>query len=187
MSIYIHPTAVVDDGAIIGDGTKIWHFCHVMGGARIGKNCILGQNVFVGGKAVIGDGVKIQNNVSVYDGVTIEDDVFLGPSCVFTNVMNPRAFVDRKAEYRNTLVAKGATIGAGAKILCGVVIGQYAFVAMGAVVTRDVGDNWLVMGVPARYCGYVNDDGTRRGKWQGIPMGPVREVEGVDVARANSN
>src|SRR5215469_1015502 len=125
---FIHESSFADYGADIGEGTKIWHFCHIMSGARIGKNCSLGQNVYVGSRAVVGDGVKIQNNVSVYDDVIIEDDVFCGPSCVFTNVINPRAFIERKHEYKKTLVKKGASIGANATIVCGITIGEYAFI-----------------------------------------------------------
>jgi UDP-2-acetamido-3-amino-2,3-dideoxy-glucuronate N-acetyltransferase len=154
-NIYVHETACVDPGSKVGSGTRIWHFCHVMPGAIIGANCVLGQNVFVGGTAVIGNGVKIQNNVSVYDGITIEDNVFCGPSCVFTNVMNPRSFIERKHEYRSTLVKTGASIGANATIICGVVLGRYCFVGAGSVVTKDVPDFSIVRGVPARRCGWV--------------------------------
>jgi UDP-2-acetamido-3-amino-2,3-dideoxy-glucuronate N-acetyltransferase len=158
---FVHPTAVVDAGAEIGAGTRVWHFAHVMGGARIGRECSLGQNVFVGRDVVIGDNVKIQNNVSVYEGVILEDDVFCGPSMVFTNVLNPRSHVPRKHEYRPTLVRRGATIGANATVLCGHTIGRYAFVAAGAVVTRDVPDHGLVMGAPARIDGWMCRCGTR--------------------------
>ncbi|MYM91995.1 N-acetyltransferase, partial [Rugamonas sp. FT82W] len=150
MEHLVHPSAIVDAGAAIGAGTRIWHFSHVCGGARIGAGCSLGQNVYVGGDAAIGDRVKLQNNVSVYDAVTIEDDVFCGPSMVFTNVHNPRAAVVRKHEYRPTLVRRGATIGANATIVCGVTVGRYAFIGAGAVVTRDVPDFALMAGVPAR-------------------------------------
>jgi UDP-2-acetamido-3-amino-2,3-dideoxy-glucuronate N-acetyltransferase len=150
-----HPTAVVDDGAIVGEGTSIWHFSHVMPGARIGANCSLGQNVYVGSKVRIGDRVKIQNNVSIYDGVTVEDDVFCGPSMVFTNVFNPRSHRPRKSEYRETLVRRGATIGANATIVCGNEIGAYAFVGAGAVVARSVPAHALVVGNPARRTGWV--------------------------------
>jgi len=153
--VYIHPTACVDRPATIGEGTKIWHFCHVMAGATIGPRCILGQNVFIGKGAVIGRGVKIQNNVSVYEGVTLEDEVFCGPSVVFTNVVNPRSAIERKDEFRRTLIRQGATLGANATILCGIRIGQYAFVGAGAVVTRNVPDHALVAGVPARQTGWV--------------------------------
>ncbi|NLU39171.1 MAG: N-acetyltransferase [Bacteroidales bacterium] len=159
METYIHETACVDQGAIIGKGTKIWHFCHVMSGANVGENCILGQNVFIGSKAIIGNNVKIQNNVSVYDAVFIEDDVFCGPSCVFTNVINPRAFVERKTEYRPTRVKKGATIGANATVLCGVTIGEFAMIGAGAVVTKDVKPFSLMTGVPAKRSGWVSRNG----------------------------
>jgi UDP-2-acetamido-3-amino-2,3-dideoxy-glucuronate N-acetyltransferase len=158
---FIHESSYVDCGAEIGEGTKIWHFCHVMADAKIGKNCSLGQNVNVGSRAVIGSGVKIQNNVSVYDDVVIEDDVFCGPSCVFTNVVNPRSFVERKHEYRKTLVKKGASIGANATIVCGVTIGEYALVGAGSVVTRDVPPYALVYGNPARIHGKVDMNGEK--------------------------
>lgn len=159
MEATIHPLAVVDSGAQIGAGTKVWHFTHVMSGASIGANCVLGQNVFVGAKAVIGNRVKIQNNVSVYDAVIIEDDVFCGPSCVFTNVINPRAFVERKQEYQSTLVKKGASIGANATIICGVTIGAYSLIGAGAVVTGNVPDYALMVGVPAVRKGWVSRNG----------------------------
>jgi UDP-2-acetamido-3-amino-2,3-dideoxy-glucuronate N-acetyltransferase len=154
-SVFVHPTATVDPGARIGRGTRIWHYCHVMGGAQIGDGCILGQNVFVGATAVIGDRVKIQNNVSVYDGVTLEDEVFCGPSMVFTNVLTPRAFIERKTEYRPTLVRQGATLGANCTVLCGRSVGAHAMVGAGAVVTRDVPAHALVLGVPGRARGWV--------------------------------
>lgn len=159
MSYFKHESSYVDEGAEIGEGTKIWHFCHVMGGAKIGKNCSLGQNVNVGGKAIIGDGVKIQNNVSVYDNVVIEDDVFCGPSCVFTNVINPRAFVERKHEYKQTVIKKGASIGANATVVCGVTVGEYALIGAGSVVTKDVPAYALVYGSPARVRGKVDKEG----------------------------
>ena len=161
---FVHESAYVDDGCSIGEGTRIWHFSHVMSGARIGKNVVLGQNVNVGGKAVIGDRVKIQNNVSVYDDVILEDDVFCGPSCVFTNVMNPRAFVERKNEYRTTVVRRGASIGANATIVCGVTLGRYCFVGAGSVVTKDVRDFALVVGSPARQVAWMSRAGVRLGK-----------------------
>jgi UDP-2-acetamido-3-amino-2,3-dideoxy-glucuronate N-acetyltransferase len=151
---WAHPSAIIDRPASIGAGTKIWHFCHVMAGARIGARCMLGQNVFVAATAVIGDGCRIQNNVSIYDGVVLERDVFVGPSAVFTNVRNPRAEIRRdRAAFEPTLVRRGATIGANATIVCGVELGEYAFVAAGAVVTRDVAAHALVAGVPARNAG----------------------------------
>jgi UDP-2-acetamido-3-amino-2,3-dideoxy-glucuronate N-acetyltransferase len=152
---FVHESSYVDEGAEIGSGTKIWHFCHILKGARIGRNCSLGQNVNVGSKAVIGNNVKIQNNVSVYDNVTLEDDVFCGPSMVFTNVINPRSHVSRKHEYKNTLVKRGASIGANATIVCGHTIGEYAFIGAGAVVTRDVPAYALMYGSPARQHGWV--------------------------------
>ncbi len=161
MNVTMHPTAIVDEGASIGDGTRIWHWVHVCSGASIGKDCSLGQNVFIGNKVVIGNNVKIQNNVSVYDNVTLEDDVFCGPSMVFTNVYNPRSAVPRKDEYRNTLVKRGATIGANATIVCGVTIGDYAFIGAGAVITQDVPAYALMVGVPARQIGWMSRHGAR--------------------------
>jgi UDP-2-acetamido-3-amino-2,3-dideoxy-glucuronate N-acetyltransferase len=155
LDYFVHESSYVDGGASIGAGTRIWHFCHVLSGARIGRDCVLGQNVNVGGGAVIGDGVKIQNNVSIYDGVVLEDDVFCGPSCVFTNVNTPRAFVNRRDEYARTLVRTGTTIGANATIVCGVTLGMYSFVGAGSVVTRDVPDHALVYGNPAVRRGWV--------------------------------
>ena len=161
MVAQIHPSAIVDEGAQIGEGTRVWHWVHVSGGARIGRGCSLGQNVFVGNRVVIGNNVKIQNNVSVYDEVTLEDDVFCGPSMVFTNVYNPRAEIVRKDEYRKTLVRKGATLGANCTIVCGVTIGQYAFIGAGAVVNRDVPDFALMLGVPAKQAGWMSRFGER--------------------------
>lgn len=159
-SVYVHDSSYIDGNASIGEGSRIWHFSHVLGGAVIGKNCIIGQNVVIGADSRVGDGCKIQNNVSVYKGVTLEDDVFCGPSCVFTNVYNPRAFIERKREFRNTLVKKGATIGANATIVCGVTIGKYALVGAGAVVKSDVQDHAVVAGVPARQIGWACRCGT---------------------------
>lgn len=159
MSHYQHPSAIVDEGAQIGEGSRVWHFVHVCGGARIGKGVSLGQNVFVGNKVVIGDHCKIQNNVSVYDNVTLEEGVFCGPSMVFTNVYNPRSLIERKDEYRDTLVKKGATLGANCTIVCGATIGEYAFVGAGAVVNKDVPAYALVVGVPARQIGWMSQFG----------------------------
>jgi UDP-2-acetamido-3-amino-2,3-dideoxy-glucuronate N-acetyltransferase len=161
MGYTAHSTAIIDDGATIGDGTRIWHWVHVSPGARIGKGCSLGQNVFVGNRVVLGDNCKIQNNVSVYDNVTLEDDVFCGPSMVFTNVINPRSHVPRKDEYKDTLVKRGATLGANCTIICGVTIGEYAFIAAGAVVTKDVKPHALMAGVPARQTGWMSAHGER--------------------------
>jgi UDP-2-acetamido-3-amino-2,3-dideoxy-glucuronate N-acetyltransferase len=155
----VHPSAIVDAGAQIGAGSRVWHFVHVCGGARIGERCSLGQNVFVGNRVRIGDNVKVQNNVSIYDNVTLEDDVFCGPSMVFTNVHNPRALIERKNEYRNTLVKKGATLGANCTVVCGVTIGEYAFVGAGALVNKDVKPYALMVGVPARQVGWMSQFG----------------------------
>jgi len=157
----IHPTAIVDEGAVLGNDTRVWHWVHICGGARIGASCSLGQNVFVGNDVVIGNNVKVQNNVSIYDSVTIEDDVFCGPSMVFTNVVNPRSHVSRKQEYKRTVVRRGATIGANATVVCGHTIGPYAFVGAGAVVTRDVPAYALVIGVPAQKVGWMCQCGVR--------------------------
>ena len=161
MAITVHPSAIVDEGAKIGDGSRVWHFAHVCGGARIGEKCSLGQNVFVGNDVVIGSNVKIQNNVSVYDAVTIEDDVFCGPSMVFTNVYNPRSAVTRKDEYRKTLIKKGATLGANSTIVCGTTVGEYAFVGAGAVSNKDEPDFALMVGVPAKQIGWMSRFGER--------------------------
>lgn len=161
MNKTIHPTAIVDDGAEIGAGTRIWHWVHVCSGARIGENCSFGQNCFVGDRVVIGNNVKVQNNVSVYDDVTLEDDVFCGPSMVFTNVINPRSHVSRKDEYKTTVVRRGATIGANATVVCGITIGQYAFIGAGGVVTKDVPAFALLVGNPARRIGWMCQCGVR--------------------------
>ena len=161
MPATIHPTAIVDDGAVVGDDTRIWHWVHISGGARIGERCSFGQNVFVGNRVVIGNNCKVQNNVSIYDNVTLEDDVFCGPSMVFTNVYNPRAAVSRKDDYRDTVIRRGATLGANCTIVCGVTIGRYAFVGAGAVVSRDVPDFSLMVGVPARRIGWMSRHGER--------------------------
>jgi UDP-2-acetamido-3-amino-2,3-dideoxy-glucuronate N-acetyltransferase len=159
--VFVHESSFVDEGSTIGDDTKIWHFCHVMPGAAIGRGCNIGQNVVVASGAVIGNNVKIQNNVSVYTGVTIEDDVFCGPSMVFTNVVNPRSHVSRKHEYRATIVKRGATLGANSTILCGHTIGRYAFIGAGAVVIRDVPDHALVVGNPGRITGWMCQCGVK--------------------------
>jgi UDP-2-acetamido-3-amino-2,3-dideoxy-glucuronate N-acetyltransferase len=160
-AISIHASAIVDDGAQLGEGCRVWHFAHICAGARIGRDCSFGQNVFVGNDVVIGDNVKIQNNVSVYDAVVLEDDVFCGPSMVFTNVYNPRSAVNRKSEYRRTLVRRGATLGANCTVVCGVTVGEHAFVGAGAVVQRDVPAHALVVGVPARQIGWMSRHGER--------------------------
>jgi UDP-2-acetamido-3-amino-2,3-dideoxy-glucuronate N-acetyltransferase len=159
--VVIHPSAIVDEGAVVGAGTRVWHFVHVSAQARIGEKCSLGQNVYVGNDVVIGNNVKIQNNVSVYDAVTLEDDVFCGPSAVFTNVYNPRSAVTRKTEYRRTLIKQGATLGANCTIVCGNTVGRFAFVGAGAVVNRDVPDFALMVGVPARQRGWMSRFGER--------------------------
>lgn len=169
---FIHPSAYVDEPCEIGAGTKIWHFCHVMAGARIGEGCILGQNVFVANDVVIGDNVKIQNNVSLYTGVELEDDVFCGPSCVFTNVINPRSQIVRHSLYQQTLVRRGATIGANATIVCGATIGRYAFIGAGALVRGDAPDYALMLGVPARRAGWMSRHGYRL---------PAPDADGVMV------
>lgn len=158
---FVHPSSYIDEGVEIGEGTRIWHFCHIQSGARIGKNCVLGQNVNIGNNVIIGDHVKIQNNVSVYEGVILEDYVFCGPSCVFTNVSNPRSEINRHRLYERTIVRRGASIGANATIVCGVTIGRYAFIGAGAVVVSDVPDYALMLGVPARQKGWVSRHGHR--------------------------
>ena len=159
LNYFRHETSVIDGDVLIGQGTKIWHWVHISAGARIGRNCNIGQNVYIGRGVKIGDGVKIQNNVSVYENVTIEDAVFLGPSCVFTNVINPRAQIERKSEFMSTLVRRGATVGANATIVCGNQLGEFCMIGAGAVVTRPVGSFALVVGVPARKIGWVSHDG----------------------------
>ena len=161
MSIYIHPSAIIDDGASIGDGSRVWHWVHICSQAKIGQGCSLGQNVFVGNDVLIGNNVKIQNNVSVYDAVTLEDDVFCGPSVVFTNVYNPRSAIARKEEYRRTLIKKGATLGANCTVVCGVTIGSYAFIAAGAVINKNVKPFALMAGVPAKQIGWMSEYGER--------------------------
>jgi UDP-2-acetamido-3-amino-2,3-dideoxy-glucuronate N-acetyltransferase len=184
---FVHETALVDDGAAIGAGSKVWHFSHVLKNTRVGERCVIGQNAVVGPNVTVGNGCKIQNNVSVYDGVVLEEDVFCGPSMVFTNVLTPRAFVERKAEFLPTLVKRGATIGANATIICGHTIGEYAMVGAGAVVTKDVAPYALVVGNPARRMGWVSRTGERLGKDLTCPRtgeryeevsGQLRPVEG---------
>lgn len=159
MAYTVHPSAIVDAGAQIGDGTRVWHFVHVCAQAKIGRNVSLGQNVFVGNKVLIGDNCKIQNNVSVYDNVTLEEGVFCGPSMVFTNVYNPRSLIERKSEYRNTLVKKGVTLGANCTIICGVTIGEFAFIGAGALINKDVKPYALMVGVPAKQIGWMSEYG----------------------------
>lgn len=161
MTLTIHPSAIIDEGATIGDGSRVWHFSHICGGARIGFDCSFGQNVFVGNDVTIGNNVKVQNNVSIYDAVHLEDDVFCGPSTVFTNVYNPRSAIPRKNGYRLTLVKKGATLGANSTIVCGITVGEYAFVAAGAVINRDVKPYALMAGVPAKQIGWMSKHGER--------------------------
>ena len=157
--IFIHPSSIVEEGAQIGKGTKVWHFSHLMPGAKVGEHCVIGQNVFIDNNTFVGNGVKIQNNVSVYNGVTIEDGAFIGPSVVFTNVINPRSFIERKSEFKSTTIKKGATLGANATILCGIEIGRYSMIGAGSVVTRSVADHALVAGNPARQMGWVSRAG----------------------------
>ena len=171
--VSVHDSAIVDEGATLGAGTRVWHFVHVCAGAVIGERCSLGQNVFVGNRVVIGDNVKIQNNVSVYDNVTLERDVFCGPSMVFTNVYNPRSAISRRDEYRDTLVREGATLGANCTVVCGVTIGRHAFVGAGALVNRDVPDFALVLGVPGRQHGWMS----RHGERLPLPLHSERPVE----------
>lgn len=172
MGYFKHESAIVDDGAQIGEESRVWHFVHVCGGAKIGQGVSLGQNVFVGNKVVIGDHCKIQNNVSVYDNVTLEEGVFCGPSMVFTNVYNPRSLIERKDEYRNTLVKKGATLGANCTIVCGVTIGEYAFVGAGAVINKDVPAYALMVGVPAKQIGWMSEFGEQLD----LPLNGIAEV-----------
>lgn len=179
MTASIHPSAIVDEGAQIGEGSRVWHWVHICAGAKIGNGCSFGQNVFVGNDVVIGNNVRVQNNVSIYDAVRLEDDVFCGPSMVFTNVYNPRSAVARKNEYRRTLVKKGATLGANCTIVCGTTVGEYAFVAAGALVNRDVKPYALMAGVPARQIGWMSEHGERLGlplQGSGIATCPVTNV-----------
>lgn len=173
MEELFHGSAYIDSGASIGIGTRVWHFSHVCEGAKIGKNCSLGQGVYVGNRVDIANNVKIQNNVSVYDGVTLEDDVFCGPSMVFTNVYNPRSAINRKAEFKDTLVKRGATLGANCTIVCGNTIGEYAFVAAGAVINKDVPDYALMAGVPARQIGWMSEFGEQLG----LPLSSCKKIE----------
>lgn len=190
-SWYVHPSSYIDEPCTIGEGTKIWHFSHIMAHAAIGTNCNLGQNVFVGSGVVIGNNVKIQNNVSVYEGVVLEDDVFCGPSCVFTNVINPRAQIVRRSQYQITRVCRGATIGANATIVCGATIGRYAFIGAGAVVRGDVPDYALMLGVPARRRGWMSRHGHRlqtrneQGQWV-CPESGWRYAEQTDAGQADT-
>jgi UDP-2-acetamido-3-amino-2,3-dideoxy-glucuronate N-acetyltransferase len=158
---YIHPSSIIDKGAQVGAGTKIWHFCHLMATCKVGEGCTIGQNVYIDSNTEIGNGVKIQNNVAVYNGVVIEDDVFLGPSMVFTNVINPRSFIERKQEFKKTIVRKGATIGANATILCGIEIGSYSMIGAGAVVTKSVLPFAIMTGNPARHAGWISEAGIK--------------------------
>lgn len=160
-NFFVHESSIIDKGAIVGNGTKIWHFCHVFAKAKIGENCVLGQNVMVANNVVLGNNVKIQNNVSIYEGVICEDDVFLGPSMVFTNVINPRSVVNRKHEFKKTLVEKGATIGANATIVCGNTIGKYALIGAGSVITKNIQPYALMVGNPAKQIGWVSENGQR--------------------------
>jgi UDP-2-acetamido-3-amino-2,3-dideoxy-glucuronate N-acetyltransferase len=191
MSHYQHPTAIVDEGALIGEGSRVWHFVHVCGGARIGKGVSLGQNVFVGNRVEIGDHCKVQNNVSVYDNVFLEEGVFCGPSMVFTNVYNPRSLVERKEEYRDTRVGRGATLGANCTIVCGVTIGEYAFVGAGGLINRDVPAFALMVGVPARQIGWMSAFGERlnlplKGSSEAIcpHTGDVYRLDGESLSRS---
>lgn len=192
MTYAVHPSAIVDEGAQIGEGSRIWHFVHVCSGALIGKGVSLGQNVFVGNKVRIGDNCKIQNNVSVYDNVTLEEGVFCGPSMVFTNVYNPRSLIERKNEYRNTLVRKGATLGANCTIVCGTTIGEYSFVGAGAVVNKDVKAYALMVGVPARQVGWMSEFGEQiplplegQGEYSCPHTGARYKLQGDTLTRAS--
>lgn len=194
-TVFVHETAIVDSGAQIGAGTRVWHWTHVSAGAKLGEKCSLGQNVYVGNKVVLGNNVKVQNNVSIYDNVFIEDNVFCGPSMVFTNVINPRSGVVRKSEYKDTFVKKGVSIGANATIVCGVTLGEYAFIAAGAVVTKDVKPFSLIAGVPGKQIGWMSQYGERiplplrgDGRWKCPNTGTVYVLseEQVSVEVANT-
>lgn len=182
--MFVHSTSIIDEGAQIGEGTKIWHFSHISAGARIGKGCNFGQNVYVGDGVVIGNNVKVQNNVSIYTGAIIEDDVFLGPSCVFTNVINPRSKVNRHNFYQQTIVRRGATIGANATIVCGNELGKYCFIAAGAIVTKNVSDYALMMGVPAHRVGWMSRYGIRLPEpdYNGIMTCPESGFEYIEMS-----
>lgn len=191
-SYTVHPTAIVDEGAQIGEGSRVWHWVHVCGGAKIGKGVSLGQNVFVGNKVVIGDNCKVQNNVSVYDNVTLEQGVFCGPSMVFTNVYNPRSLIERKSEYRNTLIKKGATLGANCTIVCGATVGEYAFIGAGAVVNKDVKPYALMVGVPAKQIGWMSEYGEQldlplsgQGKAICVHTGSAYVLDNITVTKEN--
>jgi len=185
MSYFVHPSSYVDEGCHIGDGTSIWHFCHLLGGTRIGEGCTIGQNCMIGPDVVIGHHVKIQNNVSVYAGVTLEDYVFCGPSVVFTNVINPRSHIVRKHEFKNTLIRHGATLGANATVVCGHTVGRFAFVGAGAVVTADVADYALATGVPARRRGWMCECGTTLAHGPALPVHATCAACGQDYAAAD--
>jgi len=182
---FVHESAYVDEGAEIGEGTKVWHFAHIMSGAKIGTNCIFGQNVLVANDVIIGNNVKVQNNVAIYTGTTVEDDVFLGPSCVLTNVTNPRSQVVRHSLYEKTLIRRGATVGANATIVCGIEIGRYAFIAAGCVVAKDVPDYALMVGVPGRQAGWMSRHGHRLGSpdAEGIMVCPESGFRYKEVSR----
>lgn len=179
---FVHPSSYIDEPCEIGEGTRIWHFCHIMKDSKIGRNCVIGQNVFVASGVVLGNNVKVQNNVSLYSGVICEDDVFLGPSMVFTNVINPRAFIERKNEFKTTLVKKGASIGANATVVCGNTIGSYAMVGAGAVVTRDIPDYALVYGNPARIRGWVCRCGEKLDFRDNVASCPACGMEYIKVS-----
>lgn len=192
-SYTVHPTAIIDEGAEIGEGSRIWHWVHICGRAKIGKNCSFGQNVFVGNKVTIGDNCKIQNNVSVYDNVTLEEGVFCGPSMVFTNVYNPRSLIERKDEYRDTRVKRGATLGANCTIVCGVTIGEYAFIGAGAVINKDVKPYALVVGVPAKQIGWMSQYGEQiplsvqgEGRYTCSHTGQIYELRGDSLHKVNT-
>lgn len=189
--VFVHNSAIIDDGAIIGEGSRVWHWAHVCGGAKIGKQVSLGQNVFVGNKVVVGDNCKVQNNVSLYDNVLLEEGVFCGPSMVFTNVYNPRALVERKDEYRGTVVRKGATLGANCTVVCGVAIGAFAFVGAGSLINKNVKDYALMVGVPAKQIGWMTEHGERmalplegEGRYQCPHSGHIYLLNDDEVTRA---